>query len=57
MAKKKKGIVPAHVAEQRAIHAHRKVLLRKAQRGDQAAIAELMASGERVTPFWRRLLG
>lgn len=57
MAKKKKGIVSARVAEERAIKAKRKKLMAKAKRGDQGAVAELIAGGERVTPFWRRLIG
>lgn len=56
MAKKKKGIISAAEAERRATHARRRQLLRKAQRGDQAAVAELIAGGERKG-FWAKLLG
>ena len=53
---KKKGIISGHEAEQRAINAKRKKLMAKAKRGDQAAVAELIAGGERKG-FWAKLLG
>lgn len=57
MGKPKKGVISGREATRRAVAAHRKSLMKKAKKGDQAVVAELISGAEKKNSFLGRIFG